>query len=233
MQEPLEYFFNNIKYNKSQISKIIPGTRYLAVLNNNGQIGVCATLGNIINIDEKLLNNPNLQNNDHRIFLTAYYNSILNYQEVQNLAQGDLMDIIDFKKYKKITMIGYFKPIVEKMDKLEIKLDIFDLRDKEISLPIEEQKKYLQNCDAAIVTATSISNNTFKKITENCNGEIFILGPSSIMNDYFFSYKNVKAIFGSTYKLNDTKVLNIIKEGLGTRHFLKLGQKKVLFNSNN
>lgn len=229
MQEPLDYFFNNLKYDKSQISEIIPGARYLAVQNNKGQIGVCATLGNIFNIDEEMLNNPSLQNNDHRIFLTAYYNSILNYQQ-QNLIQGDLIDVIDFKKYKRITMIGYFRPIVEKMDKLDIKLNIFDLRDQEISLPIEDQKKYLQNCDAAIFTATSISNNTFEKIAENCNGEIFILGPSSIMNEYFFCYKNVKAIFGSTYNLYDTEVLNIIREGLGTRHFLKLGQKKVLMN---
>ncbi|MEA3451167.1 MAG: DUF364 domain-containing protein, partial [Bacteroidota bacterium] len=137
----------------------------------------------------------------------------------------------NFKKYKKIVMLGNFRPIVEKMKKLDIKVDIFDLRDKEISLPINEQKKYLQQCDAAIVSATSVYNLTFSEIANNCNGEIFILGPSSTMNDYFFDFNNVKGIFGSVFNNNDSKVLEIIKNNLGTRHFLKLGKKKVLIDS--
>jgi len=232
MQEPIEYFFNNYKYDKNHISEIITGSRYLAVKNQNGQIGVCATLGNIIEINNEILDNPNLKILSHRIFLTAYYNSILNYEK-NNYSNGDLMEIINFTNYKKIAMVGYFRPIVEKMNKLNIKVDIFDLRDKEISLPINEQKKYLKQCDAAIVSATSVYNLTFSDIVNNCNGEIFILGPSSTMNDYLLNFNNVKAIFGSVFKNNDSKVLEIIKNNLGTRHFLKLGEKKVLINNLN
>ncbi len=231
MQEAIEYFFNNLGYDKNNIAKIVNGSRYLAVMNKNGQIGVCATLGKDINIDKRIINSPDIASINDRIFLSAYYNSIFNYQK-DNLTSGDLMDIVNFKKYKKIVMIGYFKPIVERMRKIGVQADIFDLRDKQISLPIEKQKQYLEECDAAIVTATSIYNNTFSEIAKNCNGDIFILGPSATMHEYFFSFPNVKAIFGSIFKLHDSEVLNIIGQGLGTRIFLKLGEKKVFEKHN-
>jgi hypothetical protein len=58
---------------------------------------------------------------------------------------------------------------------------------------------------------------------ESC--DIFLLGPSSIMNRDMFGYKNIKKIFGSIFKPDDKNVLNVIGNGFGTKKFLKYGRK--------
>ncbi len=231
MLDSLEYFFIKYGVEKNKILKIITGQRYIAVLLDNGNIGVCATLGENISFSDEWLNSADIADLHTRIFLNAYYNALLNYS-LKNYDSGDLFDVIELKSYKNIVMIGYFKPIVEKMNTADIDVSIFDLRDLDVSLPLNYQKKYLANCDAAIVSATSVFNNTFDDIAKNCAGDIFILGPSSLMNDYFFTFPNVKAIFGSIFKPFDNRVLDMISRGEGTRKFLKLGQKIVYSKKN-
>ncbi|MBN2664306.1 MAG: hypothetical protein JXR68_11705 [Bacteroidales bacterium] len=229
MSEPIEYFFNKIGFDFVEIKRIVSGKRYLGVMLNNGQIGVCATFGNSFDVNFVKNSNIDLNNFEHRVILNAYYNAKLNYQN-PDFIMADMLDIIDFKKFKNIVMIGYFRPIVEKLDKYSIKLNVFDFRDTEISLPISEQKKYLSQSDATILTATSLFNNTFKDICENSSGDIFVLGPSALMSRYLFQFNNVKYIFGSVFTKFDDNVLDIIENNLGTRHFLKIGEKVVLVN---
>ncbi len=232
MYDPIEYYFNRYNFKKEEIKEIIYGKRYVAVMLENGNIGVCATLGKKFKLKSKELYNIDLKNDRHRIVLNAYYNAILNYKN-KFFDYGDLLEHINFELYNKIVMVGYFKPIVEKLDKKKINLNIFDLRNKEVSIDIKKENEYLNKCDAAIVTATSIFNNTFEKIYKNTKGKIYILGPSSVMNGYFFKYKKIESIFGSIFNKYDKNVLEIIKKDLGTRHFLKLGQKVVLKREKN
>lgn len=229
MIEPIEYFYHKIGFDFSEIKRIVSGQRYLGVMLNNGQIGVCATLGNSYDAGSVKNSDIDLKNFEHRIILNAYYNAKLNYQNPDYI-MADMLDIIDFKKFKNIVMIGYFRPIVEKLDKYSIKLNVFDLRDTEISLPISEQKKYLGQSDAVILTATSLFNDTYKDICKNSSGDIFVLGPSSLMSRYLFQFNNVKYIFGSVFTKFDENVLDIIENNLGTRYFLKIGEKVVLVN---
>ena len=60
------------------------------------------------------------------------------------------------------------------------------------------------------------------------NSDIFLLGPSLIMNKDLFEYRNIKKIFGSIFESYDERVLNIIKQGYGTKQFLPFGKKVVL-----
>lgn len=229
MIEPIEYFYYKIGFDFSEIKRIVSGQRYLGVMLNNGQIGVCATFGNSYDVGSVKNSDIDLKKFEHRIILNAYYNAKLNYQNPDYI-MADMLDIIDFKKFKNIVMIGYFRPIVEKLDKYSIKLNVFDLRDTEISLPISEQKKYLGQSDAVILTATSLFNDTYKDICKNSSGDIFVLGPSSLMSRYLFQFNNVKYIFGSVFAKFDENVLDIIENNLGTRYFLKIGEKVVLVN---
>lgn len=212
-------------YNRDIIETVESGERYLAVMNNEGNIGVCAVLGN--DTSNVNIENPDLKSIPDRIFLTAYYNSLLNIKQ-QNYGSGDIAEIIDFHDYRNIVMIGYFYPIVERLKNKNVEVSVFDFRDLEVSLPLEKQKEYLQKADCVILTATSIFNKTFNEIIENTSGDVFILGPSSILNEYFFKFQNVKAIFGSIFEPYDNKVIDAVKDGLGTRKFLKYGKKVVL-----
>ncbi len=227
MQEPLTYFFNKYGFEKDIIERVVFGARYVAVMLDNGRIGVCATLGEKFNLTEAECQNLDLKNHHHRVFLNAYFNALLNYRQ-KNFLTGDILDLVDFKKFRNIVMVGYFRPVVEKMQKAGINLHIFDLRDQEISLPLQEMNAYLQNSDAAIVSATTVYNNTFVDICKNTRGKIYLLGPSALMDDYLFECQNVSAIFGSLFQPYDERVMSIIEQDLGTRHFLKLGKKMVV-----
>jgi len=227
MIEPISYFYNKIGFDYSEIKRIVCGERYLALMLKNGQIGVCATFGEAFNVDENEFLSINLSNEKHRIVLNAYFNAKLNYENPDFII-ADMMDIIDFKKYKNIVMIGYFRPIVEKLSKYSIKPHIFDLRDEKISISISKQKEYLIKSDATILTATSLFNNTFSEICEHSSGDVFILGPSSLLSRYLFDFNKVKYIFGSVFNKYDDTVLDIIQNNLGTRYFLKIGEKVVL-----
>ena len=210
------------KYDKKNIKTVIKGERYLLVENKNGNIGVAAVLGE--DISQVNISSPNLDKIGDRIFFTAYLNSIFNREE-KNFSDGDLLEVIDFHKYSNIVMIGYFKPVIEKMEAKGLKVSVFDLRDDVNSLPMAKQKEYLQKANAVILSATSIFNGTFDDIVSNTQGDTFILGPTSILDEKFFEYKTVKGIFGSVFKPNDIRVKKAVTEGWGTRQFLKFGRK--------
>ncbi len=226
MLEPLEYYYGKVGFKKDLIAEIVCGKRYMAVMLKTGEIGVCATFGEKYEFTDWDFENFSLKNFKHRVLLNAYYNACFNYKN-DNYENADLVDFIDFDNYKNIVMIGYFKPIVEKFCQRGIKTHIFDLRDTKVSLPMSEQKEYLQKCDLAIVTATTVFNKTFSGVCNNSNGDVFILGPSAFLNDYLFEFNNVKGIMGSVFNKFDSGVLDIIRQDLGTRHFLKLGKKVV------
>ncbi|MEA2095586.1 MAG: DUF364 domain-containing protein [Candidatus Cloacimonadota bacterium] len=234
MIEPLELLYNKYDFEIDNIKKIVTGSRYTALLLNDGHIGVCANLGHIVKTEKNIYSNLNLKNFSHRIVLNAYYNAILNYSG--KYKTGDIFEKVNFKTFNNIVMIGLFKPIVEIFQKNNIPLKVFDYKKNDnVLTSMSEQQQILKKTDAVILTSTSIFNLTFmdliKNINDNCN--IFMLGPSSIMAKEVLQYKNIKMIFGSTFDKFDDRVLKIIDNDGGTRKFLKLGQKRIAFYGEN
>ena len=230
MNEPLKHFVEKYGVHVSNIKKIVCGRKYSAVLLKNGNIGVCANL--LTNVEVKIedLRRADLNKIEHRIILNAYFNANLNYLNNYK-KKSDIFEAIDFKHYKNIIMIGLFKPILKNFDENNIKIQVFDLTKKSHKLmPIEKEMETIKKGDAIILSATTIFNNTFMEILNNSgvNCDIFLLGPSSIMNNDLFKYKNIKKIFGSIFESNDERVLNIIKQGYGTKQFLPFGKKVFL-----
>jgi len=228
MKEPLELLLEHYGFEIENISKIVSGIKYTAVMLTNGNIGVCANLGNKVNPEKKTYFSLDLTNFSHRIVLNAYFTAILNYSVEYKI--GDIFEEIDFRKFKNIVMIGLFKPIVEVFQRNNIPLKVFDYRKSDnIITAMSKQKQNLQKTDAVILTSTSIFNLTFLEIIEetNDNCDIFMLGPSSITAEEILQYRNIKMIFGATFNKFDEEVLKIIDNDGGTRKFLKLGQKRI------
>lgn len=230
MQEPLLYFFEKYGVNNKEIKQIICGEKYVAVLLKNGHIGVCATLGNYVNIGLQDLRFPDLQNIQHRIVLNAYFNAAFNYQN-QYDHTIDIFDKIDFQKYTKIVMIGHFKSLVEKFERENIALTIFDkaVEDKKLT-PMQQQLEEISKADAIIISSTTIFNNTFTELVNASKKEcdIYTLGPSTILHDDMFRYRNIKLLFGSIFEPNDTITLKIIENDGGTKQFLPFMNKVFL-----
>lgn len=228
--DPLELLFKEYHFNLEKIEKLVTGIKYTAVLFKNGNIGVCANLGYKINTEINNYSNLNLNDFSHRIVLNAYFNALLNYSNKLNKT-GDLFDVVNFQEFKNIVMVGLFKPIVEKFQEDNIPITVFDYKKPDsILTSMSEQKHFLKKADAVILTATSIFNLTFLELINEINDDcsIYMLGPSSIMAKEILQYRNIKMIFGATFKKFDNRVLEIIKNDGGTRKFLKFGNKCIL-----
>ncbi|RLD58187.1 MAG: hypothetical protein DRJ05_08455 [Bacteroidetes bacterium] len=228
MEEPLKYLYKQYGFQKDEIKEVVIGDKYLAVLLKGGNMGVCAILKNEIEGNISEVKKLNLDLPSHRIFYTAWLNAMVNYENDYS-DQKDIFDLINFSKYERVVMIGYFKPVAEKLRNAEIDFSIFDLykQDKEI-VPLEMQRGYVKGADAVILTATSIFNNTFRNIVCNTSPgacDIFVLGPSAILSKELLKYRNVKKLFGFVFPKNGEKALQIIREGGGTRSFNKFGSK--------
>lgn len=227
MKEPLNHFFDKHGLDVSLIKEIVCGAKYSAVRLKNGNIGVCANLSNRVGVKVGELRSPDLSQTGHRIIVNAYFNALLNYWN-QYPGAGGIFQEIDFHNYRELLMIGLFKPLLEKLTENGISVRAFDLIKKDLRLMSEEQKmEYVRKADAIILSATTISNNTFSEIVdstaENC--DIFMLGPSSILDRDMLGYRNVNKIFGSIFNPNDQRIMNVIESGYGTRRFLPFGRK--------
>ena len=228
--EPLAFLLNKYDFEINRIEKISTGQKYTAVLLKNGNIGVCANLGHIINPKKSYYVNLDLRNFIHRIVLNAYFNALLNYSG-NCKSDADIFDAVDFGKYKKVVMVGFIKPVAEKLKNDGVSVSVFDLQKEDRLLtPIVEQKKFLEEADVVILSSTSLINATFIDLINATKNrcDIYMIGPSSIMAQELLAYKNIKMIFGATFNKTDNRILKIIQEDGGTRVFLKLGHKRCL-----
>ncbi len=233
LKDPLQIFYDRYKFDKSEIKEVIFGKIYTAIILKTGNIGLSANLNDIKQSSFSYNNTLDLLNPDHRLILNAYYNAKFNYKSKGQLNK-DLFDEINFKSYRNIVMIGYSKPMLNKLDSKEQDIYIFD-NSKNDNIIVDQslQKKYLFEAECVILTATTIVNNTFMEIVSNSGSscDLFLVGPSTPMSEEMFKYRNVKALFGTIFKKNDTEVINIIKKGEGTRIFKHLGKKVALIKN--
>lgn len=218
----LERIYLKTGYNRQLIKKIAAGQKYLAVHFLNGQIGVCATLGNEIPKDFRPPLSLDLKNPVHRILFIAYTNASMNYLQTE-IGENDIFDQVNFSFYSKIVMVGLFQSLLDKFDQAKLKVHVFDIEKTGSGLThMQYQKKFLNEADAVILTSTSLVNNTFDEVIAETNPEshVYMLGPSGILSGEYFRYPQVKMVFGSLFEKNDTRVLEVIEKGYGTRLFL-------------
>lgn len=233
MTDPLQHYNEKYGISVSDIKEVVCGALYCAVMLKNGNIGVCSTLRNDINIELHELSHPDFDNINHRVILNAYFNAFLNYRNKYDKTI-DIFKGIDFGSYKNIAMIGLFRPLLKKFRENKINISVFDkLETEPFLISMKDLTKYIKNTDAIILTATSIFNRTFLNIIENSGSKsnIFILGPSSTMDHDMFNYRNIKKIFGTIFEKFDNRVITTINSGHGSRHFLPFGRKVFISNS--
>ena len=233
MNDPLELLMKTHGFDPAVIRNIVAGSKYCAVVLQDGSLGVCATLGNLVENEPQSLSNPDLGKNSHRIVINAYFNALLN-PKADCLHNKDILEIADFRAYQYPVMIGLFKPVVKRLEKLDVRLAIFDPRhdpgENEGLLPDHLQGEYLRRADAVILSATTIFNQSFSQVIaetkDSC--DIFILGPSTPLAIELFQHHNICALFGTVFEPDDQRVLEVIKAGKGTRSFIKFASKVVL-----
>ena len=227
IEDHLGYFLTYYSFNKSLVDRWACGDKYLACLFTDGRLGVCALLGNKITAGDLHTSEPGLDKISHRIILNAYFNALFNYNRTYSCSL-DIYEKVDFRKYNRIVVAGYFASLAEKFMTDGLDVHFFDL-DKHITglIPMEKQPGYITDADCLILSATTVFNGTFSRLLEKTgNGtDVFLLGPSSILHDYMLEFPGIKNIFGMVFYKNQAETMSIISRGSGTRDFGKLGIK--------
>jgi uncharacterized protein (DUF4213/DUF364 family) len=233
MKEPIEYFTGSYGFDRKRIAEWTIGDKYAAIMNTDGHIGVCATLGTAMDDSLFKYGDPDTGNPCHRIILNAYFNSICNYERDYSDIK-DIFDSIDFSTRHRLVMVGYFESLYRKFHESDIPLQVFDIhKESNILSDLSTLEHSLSEAETIILSGTTIFNNTFSNILKFINPgcDVFLLGPSNILSEEMFKYPGIKVVFGSVFARNDHRVLDIIGAGHGTRKFLPF-LKKVYIVSN-
>lgn len=119
---------------------------------------------------------------------------------------------------EKVAMVGLFAPLVERIRATGAILTVIEKNPQRLELlSLEEKQQTLQDCDVAIITATTLLNNTFEE-TVSALGKprsVALLGPSTPLMPEIFRDTPVTHLGGAAV-INSARVLQIISEGGGT-----------------
>jgi uncharacterized protein (DUF4213/DUF364 family) len=125
---------------------------------------------------------------------------------------------LDLQPGERVAMVGLFAPLVEKIRATGAVLTVIEKNPQRLELLSAEAKQQaLKECNVAIITATTLLNNTFEE-TVNSLGyprSVALLGPSTPLVPEIFRDTPVTHLGGVTVA-DVASVLQIISEGGGT-----------------
>lgn len=211
----------------NRIHRYVTGSKYVALMLENGHIGVCATLGSPINCQPMECTSPDWDRTDHRIWINALLNASIN-NNCGQIQSGDIFSLHTFSPNRPTIMVGYFAPLIEKFRQQDLPLIIFDRsHQNQDQTPMCEMGDHLGSAATLILTSTSLSNGTFRDIIMQVppEAELFLLGPSTPLHPHLFGYPSVRRLFGTVFDAWDHKVLDLIEQGHGTKTFGRRGKK--------
>ncbi|MEW6380927.1 MAG: DUF364 domain-containing protein [bacterium] len=141
--------------------------------------------------------------------------------------ENDAIGLINLTPQDKVAMIGLFSPLVSRIEKSGAALSIIERNETMRGVPLvhlpedqetEIRRKILQECTVAIITATSILNDTLEEVLNGLGTprHVLILGPSTPLCAEVFRGTPVTHLGGSAV-LDEGKVMQIVSEGGGTR----------------
>jgi uncharacterized protein (DUF4213/DUF364 family) len=148
----------------------------------------------------------------------ACANALINTPE-KAYYQGASITHLDFSTDDRVGMIGHFAPIVDKIAPQVDSIEIFErtARPGDGIRGFDEAGDVLMQCDVALITSTSILNNSIEQIlpwVTQCR-EVVMLGTSTPMSAEVFADSPVTLLSGIV--VGDTAgVLQAVSEGGGT-----------------
>ena len=136
--------------------------------------------------------------------------------------ESDTMALMSLSSNDHAVMIGLFRPLVPRIKQTGAKLTVLE-EQKNRALPhipvlsFKSRGDMFKSCTVAIITATSILNNTLETILNDLENPrwVSILGPSTPVCRDIFAGTPVTHLGGSVV-LDRPKVMQIVSEGGGT-----------------
>jgi uncharacterized protein (DUF4213/DUF364 family) len=216
------------------ISDVRIGLSYTAVRLNTGHAGVAWTPKSSTAGCTRLQNAGTLSGRpaleilamliDHQSSLAravglATANALLAAAPRKPTMEAEIISSLNIGPDDRVAMVGYFGPVVARLQKSGCQLDILELNsDHSMStLSPKEGKAALSQCTVAIITGTTLINATFDDIAAGLGNHraAVLLGPSSPLCDALFQGTGITHVAGSRVTNTDA-ILRIVSEGGGT-----------------
>jgi uncharacterized protein (DUF4213/DUF364 family) len=132
--------------------------------------------------------------------------------------ERDSLSIMKLMPEDHVAMVGLFTPMVPKIEATGAKLTVIERNPTRMAvLDKKESGRILKECTVAIVTATTLLNDTLEEVLNGLGNprHVAILGPSTPLRPEIFHDTPVNHLGGAI--VQDTrKVMQIISEGGGT-----------------
>jgi len=212
------------------------GLSYTAVQLENGQSGVAFTFKESLTKGCHIFKNLHplagrqahellaLMGSVHKIEMAvglATANALTNTIRGHHL-EGDILDYLQISPKDKVGMVGYFSPMVPRLENKTSSILIFEqIKQRQGNLlPEEDALRFLPQCQVALITSTSIINHTVDKILDAARAcrEVVLLGASTPLIGEAFEETPVTFLSGVVVT-NPREILRIISEGGGVRLF--------------
>ncbi len=152
----------------------------------------------------------------------ATVNALSNYQPC-GAQEGDILKILDIHPKDTVGMVGFFGPLIPELKKKVHHLHIFEkVEQPGPILPEEAAYELLPQCQVALITSTTLINNTLDALLEvsrSCR-EVVLLGASTPFLPEVFQETPVTVLSGIEV-LNNQGILQIVSEGGGMQFFKK------------
>lgn len=210
------------------------GLCYTAVLLDNGSCGVAYTFRDEIpqgclfrekplagEVASRLIEGIASSDLLERTIAVAAANALIN-DENDDLIGGDTLDVLSPEEDDIVGMVGYFGPFVPILKQRVKELRIFEkVPEKAVGLyPEKMAYELLPSCSVAIITSTSIINQTFEPLAEaarNCR-KVALVGSSTPLATEAFEPYGVDLLSGIVIT-KPKEILRVVSECGGTRHF--------------
>jgi uncharacterized protein (DUF4213/DUF364 family) len=146
----------------------------------------------------------------------ACINAILQ-QRLEGFSAGNALEQIDFRPGDVVGMIGYFKPVLDRVEGKARDIYIFERNITDGGLlPDWAEDIYLPQCDVVIITGTTLLNKTMDGILEKCHNarEIVVMGPTAALCPKVYKDHGVTLLAGVRV-VDAQRVMNVAGEGGG------------------
>ncbi len=151
----------------------------------------------------------------------------LNYRNAMSFEEDKdtLLDDLNITEGSRVSMVGYFSPVVEKLKTRNVELNVFDLG-KQIGTKNEFYANLRHNTDAVILTSTSVIHGSTEEVLSHVPEETqcVLLGPTTPMMPEAFAHLPI-TILGGTLPLDAVAVLKSIRHAKGTRDIQRASRK--------
>lgn len=142
--------------------------------------------------------------------------------------EGDVLEALHLSSNDRVAMIGYFVPLLTPLENRVARVDVYDessLERPETS-PATDAIEGIAHADVALITSTSIINNTIDELLEAAKScrETVLLGASTPLVPEAFSDSPVTMLCGITIS-DSANILRVVSEGGGTRFFKPYSKK--------